>query len=211
MALYILDDKVRELAAQIAERQGVSVTEAVRAALLEVSRRLERDRAQRDAEARNVILKLRAMGQGPVREEVLRRIRAADAVRFVVDTSARLALINAEPEADRFHQLMLDHEPLMSCGTLIEALRVIQVGLGAAAAPEIDRLFMLYEIEPVPVDREQVLFAREGMLAYGEGRGAEPAALNFGDLFAYALAKQLRLPLLCTGADLTKTHLAAFV
>jgi hypothetical protein len=71
MALYIRDDKVRELAAQTAERQGVSVTEAVRAALLEVQRRLERDRAQRDAEARNVILMLRAMGQGPVREEVL--------------------------------------------------------------------------------------------------------------------------------------------
>jgi uncharacterized protein with PIN domain len=45
-------------------------------------------------------------------------------VRFVVDTSPLLALINAEPEADRFHQLMLDHEPLISCGTWIEALRM---------------------------------------------------------------------------------------
>jgi uncharacterized protein with PIN domain len=65
-------------------------------------------------------------------------------VRFVVDTSALVALINAEPEADRFHQLMLEPEPPMSCGTWIEALRLIQVGLGAAALPEIDRLFMLY-------------------------------------------------------------------
>jgi hypothetical protein len=71
MALYIRDDKVRELAVQIAERQGVTVTEAVRAALLEVQRRLERDRAQRDAEARKVILKLRAMREKPLREEVL--------------------------------------------------------------------------------------------------------------------------------------------
>jgi hypothetical protein len=71
MALYIRDDKVRELAAQLAERQGMTVTEAVRAALLEVQRRLEQDRAQRDAEAREVIRKLRAMRPAPVREEVL--------------------------------------------------------------------------------------------------------------------------------------------
>jgi ribonuclease VapC len=132
-------------------------------------------------------------------------------VRFVVDTSALVALLNSEPEADRVHQLMLDHEPLMSCGTWIEALRVIQVTLGAAALPEIDRLFMLYQVAPVPVDSEQVLFAREGMLAYGKGRGAEPATLNFGDLFAYALAKQLRLPLLCKGPDFARTDLTAFV
>lgn len=132
-------------------------------------------------------------------------------MKFIVDTSALVAIINAEPEAERFHQLMLDHEALMSCGTWIEALRVMQVGLGAAAVAEIDRLFMLYRVEPVPVDREQVVFAREGMLAYGKGRGAEPAALNFGDLFAYALAKQLRLPLLCKGADFAMTDLTAFV
>jgi hypothetical protein len=71
MALYIRDDKVRELAAQIAERQGVTVTEAVRAALLKVQHRLERDRARRDAEARKVLLKLRAMREKPLREEVL--------------------------------------------------------------------------------------------------------------------------------------------
>jgi hypothetical protein len=71
MALYIRDDKVRELAAQIAERQGVTVTEAVRAALLEAERRLDQNRAERDAEARKVILKLRAMREKPLREEVL--------------------------------------------------------------------------------------------------------------------------------------------
>ena len=71
MALYIRDDKVRELAAQPAERQGMTVTEAVRAALLGAQRRLDQNRAQRDAEAREVIRKLRAMRHGPVREEVL--------------------------------------------------------------------------------------------------------------------------------------------
>ena len=46
-------------------------------------------------------------------------------MRFVVDTSVLVAIVNAELEADHFHQLMLGHEPLMSCGTMIETLRVM--------------------------------------------------------------------------------------
>ena len=71
MALYIRDDTVRNLAAELARRQGLTVTETVRAALLEAERRLDEDRAKRDAEARDAIAKLRAMRQGPVREEAL--------------------------------------------------------------------------------------------------------------------------------------------
>jgi hypothetical protein len=71
MALYIRDDQVRKLAAQLAERQGTTVTEAVRSALLEAQRRLDQNRAQRDAQIREVIRKLRAMRQRPLREEVL--------------------------------------------------------------------------------------------------------------------------------------------
>jgi ribonuclease VapC len=123
----------------------------------------------------------------------------------VVDTSALVAIVNGEPEAGRFHDLLLDHEPVISCGTLIETLRVMQVGLGDPALASIDRLIEVYAIEPVPVDAEQVALAREGMLAYGKGRGEAPAALNFGDLFAYALAQQLRLPLLYKGEDFGAT------
>jgi ribonuclease VapC len=126
-------------------------------------------------------------------------------LRFVVDTSALVAIVNDEPEAERLHGLLLDHEPLISCGTLIETLRVMQVGLGAPALDAVDRLIELYKIEPVPVDVAQVTLAREGMLGYGKGRGEAPAALNFGDLFAYALAKQLRLPLLFKGDDFSAT------
>jgi ribonuclease VapC len=123
----------------------------------------------------------------------------------VVDTSALVAIVNGEPEAERFHGLLLDHDPLISCGTLIETLRVMQVGLGDPALVAIDRLVELYGIEPAPVDAAQVALAREGMLAYGKGRGQQPAALNFGDLFAYALARQLRLPLLFKGEDFAAT------
>ncbi|MGH6916468.1 MAG: type II toxin-antitoxin system VapC family toxin, partial [Geminicoccaceae bacterium] len=94
-----------------------------------------------------------------------------------------------------------------SCGTLIETLRVMQVGLGPQALGAIDRLIELYGIEQVPVDAGQVAMARAGMLAYGRGRGETPAVLNFGDLFAYALAKQLRLPLLFKGEDFAATDI----
>jgi len=71
MALYIRDDAVRQLASELAKRQGRSVTETVRAALMQAKDRLEQDRAARDARARAVIEELRAMRRGPVREDVL--------------------------------------------------------------------------------------------------------------------------------------------
>jgi hypothetical protein len=71
MALYIRDDAVRQLASELAKRQGQSVTETVRAALLEAKAKLEDDRAGRDAKARAAIEELRAMRRGPVREDVL--------------------------------------------------------------------------------------------------------------------------------------------
>ena len=71
MALYIRDDAVRELAATLARRQGRTVTETVRAALLEAQRQLDEERAARDAEARAAIGRLRAMRHGPVSEEIL--------------------------------------------------------------------------------------------------------------------------------------------
>jgi ribonuclease VapC len=123
----------------------------------------------------------------------------------VVDTSALVAIVDDEPETERFHGLLLDHEPIISCRTPIDTLRVMQVGLGPPALGAVDRLIDLYGVEPMPVDAEQVGLAREGMLANGKGRGEAPAALNFGDLFAYALARQLRLPLLFKGEDFRAT------
>jgi hypothetical protein len=71
MALYIRDDAVRQLASELAKRQGQSVTKAVRSALLQAKEKLEHDRAARDAKARVVIKELRAMRCGPVREDAL--------------------------------------------------------------------------------------------------------------------------------------------
>ena len=71
MALYIRDDAVRQLASELARRQGQSVTETVRSALLQAKERLEDNRTTRDARARAVIEELRAMRRNPVREDAL--------------------------------------------------------------------------------------------------------------------------------------------
>ncbi len=71
MALYIRDDAVRQLASELARRQGQSVTETVRSALLQAKERLEDDRATRDVRARVVIEELRALRRSPVREDTI--------------------------------------------------------------------------------------------------------------------------------------------
>ena len=124
---------------------------------------------------------------------------------LVVDTSALLAILLGEPERAEFRRLLRQHEPKISAGTLIETLRVVQLSLGPEALSGVDALLDTTGAEIVAVDAEQVAEARQGMLLFGKGRGEEPAALNFGDLFAYALAKRLGLPLLFKGDDFGRT------
>ncbi len=71
MTLYIRDERARTLASELAERQGGTVTEVVRAVLREAKRRLDDERMAKDAAARAVIAELRAMRRRPVAEEVL--------------------------------------------------------------------------------------------------------------------------------------------
>ena len=70
-----------------------------------------------------------------------------------------------------------------------------------------DNLIDKLGIEVVPVDREQALLAREAFRRFGKGR--HKAGLNFGDCFAYALAKQTNRPLLYKGNDFSQTDIPA--
>jgi ribonuclease VapC len=126
-------------------------------------------------------------------------------VILVADTSALLAILLDEPERARFKRLLLENEPRISAGTLIETLRVVQLALGPEGLSGLDALLETSRAEIVAVDADQVAVARQGMLDFGKGRGAEPAVLNFGDLFAYALARRLGLPLLFKGDDFART------
>ena len=126
----------------------------------------------------------------------------------VADSSALIAILLGEPERADFKRFFLAHEVKISAGTLIETLRVVQLGLGPEALSAVDELLETSGAEIVAVDADQVAAARDGMLRFGKGRGEEPAVQNFGDLFAYALAKRLDLPLLFKGDDFARTDLA---
>ena len=126
---------------------------------------------------------------------------------MVLDTSALLALLLDEPEAERFrHAVDEDATRLVSAATLLETAVVIEARKGEAGGRELDLLVRTAEIELVPVDADQVAEARRAYRRYGRGR--HPAALNFGDVFAYALSRTSDEALLFKGSDFAQTDVA---
>lgn len=126
---------------------------------------------------------------------------------MVLDTSALLVLLLDEPEAETYRAVLEEDETrLVSAATLLEAGIVVEARKGEAGGRELDLLIHRAEIEVVAVDAEQVAEARRGYRRYGRGRHA--AGLNFGDVFAYALARTSGEPLLFKGDDFSKTDVA---
>jgi ribonuclease VapC len=122
-----------------------------------------------------------------------------------LDTSALMAVLFKEADALRFHTALLGVAPVMSLATRVEAGVVARRRLGRDGIAEVEGLLADYKVEFVPLDDEQAAIALDAMDRYGKGRGAEPAALNYGDLFSYALAKVRDLPLLYKGDDFART------
>ncbi len=117
---------------------------------------------------------------------------------MVIDTSALLALLLSEPDAERIATAIEHGSPrLLSAANLLEASIVIEARKGGSGGRELDLLLYRGEIEVVAVDRDQVELARTAWRRFGKGR--HPAALNCGDCFAYALAKARQQPLLFRG------------
>ena len=125
---------------------------------------------------------------------------------MVIDTSALLAIFLAEPERQRFLKLLTDTETrLMSAASVLETGIVLEAKRGEAAGREFDLFVVRTNLEVIAVDAEQVEIARSAWRKYGKGR--HPAGLNFGDCFAYALAKFSGEPLLAKGTDFTQTDI----
>lgn len=123
---------------------------------------------------------------------------------MVIDTSALIALLLDEPEAEDFRVAIEDDETrLVSAGTLLEAALVIEARKGEAGGRELELLVHKAAITVVPVDQEQVAEARRAWRRFGRGR--HEAALNFGDLFAYALVRTSGEALLFKGEDFART------
>ena len=123
---------------------------------------------------------------------------------MIVDSSALIAVLRSEPEADRFAELMLSGPARISAANWLEAAMVAHGQLGAAGDVLLDRLVAESGVDIEPVSVEQARRARLAFTRYGRGSGS-PARLNLGDCLAYALSSVTGEPLLFKGDDFTHT------
>src|SRR5271155_2937636 len=124
---------------------------------------------------------------------------------MIVDTSALIAILRDESEAREFAIAVADADRRrISAANYLETAIVIDGSRDPIASRRFDDLIREAEIGIEPVTAEQARVAREAYRDFGRGSG-HPARLNFGDCFAYALAKAKREPLLCKGDDFVHT------
>ncbi len=120
---------------------------------------------------------------------------------IVIDTSAILAVVFREPRADECLQAIAANSSIwISAGTLAE-LRV--VAAGRERSVEVEAFLNQLDLEVANVDAETA--AAVGPAYARWGKGFHPAKLNFGDCFAYVLAKRRDCPLLFIGNDFSLT------
>ena len=123
---------------------------------------------------------------------------------MVVDTSALLAILSDEPERRHFNELIaLSPSPMISSGTYLEAAIVTEARFGKEGGRDLKLLVSLASIAIIPFDVDQAAIAADAYSRYGKGRHS--AGLNFGDCFAYALAKKCNKSLLFKGEDFPQT------
>lgn len=125
---------------------------------------------------------------------------------MVVDTSALVAIVLGEPDAESFKAALRAAPPgslVMSPVTAVEAAMVVEARQGPDAARELDALIATLFLRIEPLDGDQSAAAIEGWRRFGKGR--HPASLNLGDLFPYALARTTGEALLFKGDDFART------
>jgi ribonuclease VapC len=123
----------------------------------------------------------------------------------IVDTSALIAILRAEDDAsDMAHAIEEAAERRISAANYLETAVVIDGSRDPVASRRFDELIQAADLLVEPVTRDQARIAREAYRDFGKGSGHK-AGLNFGDCFAYALAKATGEPLLFKGNDFTHT------
>jgi len=124
---------------------------------------------------------------------------------MIVDSSALVAVALNEPDAASFAAtLNRTANPAISAANYLEASIVIDRSRNPLASRIFDELVREVGLTIEPVTAEQARIAREAYRDFGKGSG-HPAGLNFGDCFAYALAKDRGEPLLFKGDDFSQT------
>ena len=127
-----------------------------------------------------------------------------------IDSSALVAILLREPEADQLadrmsEQSVLVTSPLAIFETVAALMRVKRIS-AAAADSRVRAVIALAGVEVVAIDDAVGRAAIDAFERYGKGHG-HPAQLNMGDCFAYALARVHGIGLLYKGDDLARTDL----
>ena len=126
---------------------------------------------------------------------------------MILDTSAVISILRNEPEALQFSQaIAADPQPKMSVVSYVEAAIVADAARNPLVSRSFDELVRVAGVEVRPVTLQQGRLAREAYRDFGRGSG-HAAKLNFGDCFAYALAKDTDERLLFKGADFSATDI----
>ena len=126
---------------------------------------------------------------------------------MIIDTSALVAILRSEPEALDCAVAIERHQiRRVSAANFVETALVIDGSRDPIASRRFDDLVKEAHIAIEPVTEVQARIAREAYRDFGKGSG-HPAKLNFGDCFAYALAKTTGEPLLFKGDDFVHTDI----
>ena len=128
---------------------------------------------------------------------------------MIVDTSAIIAILKSEPDADRFKISMTNAQDgvSLSAASYLEAAIVIDKNRDATLSERLDVVLESLAVTITPVTESHAKLARAAYRQYGKGSG-HAANLNFGDCFSYALAIERGEPLLFKGNDFGRTDVA---
>ena len=130
---------------------------------------------------------------------------------MIIDASAIIAILRDEPDAAFFARKITDAtNRRVSAVNFVEAAVVIDASRDPIASRRFDDLLGEASVSIEPVTGRQAIIAREAYRDFGKGSG-HLARLNFGDCFAYALAKEMNEPLLCKGNDFIHTDITSIV
>ena len=128
---------------------------------------------------------------------------------MIVDTSALLAVLYQEEDALYFAEAIAAAlDPQMSAANFLEAAINVDMFGDAEASRQLDAFIRRAGIEITAVTFDQAQIARQAYLDFGKGRHS--AGLDFGDCFAYALARETGEPLLFKGDDFRKTDIPVY-
>ena len=120
---------------------------------------------------------------------------------MIIDTSALIAILRAEDDASEMaYAIERARDRRISAANCLETAVVIDRSRDPVVSRRFDELVETAELHVESVTQKQARIARDAYRDFGKGSGHK-AALNFGDCFAYALAKTTGEPLLYKGDD----------